>query len=273
MLYRLPEQRAGSGGVGLAAVLALTVLVFAGGLVLGRLTAPSSGTAGRSAAQSGLASRPATAPTGTGAAAQAAAPQAAATQAGASVGGVGPARVRDGVATGWAHSRDGAVAAATSYATLLSGPLILDARRRHAAIAAVAAPAAEADLQRTFDQLAPLLAKGLRAGQPGSAGGAAQLVLRAIPVGWRLDSYDGARAQVAIWSTGIGGSTAGIPVQEAWGITTIGLAWVVGDWRVTSAKTEDGPVPVADDATPADAPALGRQAQDFKEYRYAPGSP
>jgi hypothetical protein len=264
VLYRLPEQRRlGSGGMpGLLLVL-LALAVFAGGLAVGRATMT------RQASSSDRQAAP-TATTAPAVAAQAPASQAATSQAGTAVGRAGPRRMEHGVPVGYAHNDAGAVAAATNYVTVLSSSIILDRDRRRAAIDVVAAPEARARLQRTFDQAVASLAKGL--GVPAGAVDDGKVVLRAIPVGWRLEQYDDRRARVAIWATGVAGTLAGVPVQEGWGTTTVSLRWVDGDWKQLASKTTDGPVPIADPATPTAPSELIPEAQQFKEYTYAPGS-
>jgi hypothetical protein len=267
VVYGMPAPRTIGSGLGLGAfrLLAFALVLFVGGVALGRLTA-----GGRQQAAAPAVPHPsATAAPRTAAAPQAAQPAtAAATQ--AAVGRAGPTRVVNGVPVGYARSQAGAVAAATNFASLLSSRLIFDPARRHQAIATLAAPEARAALQRDFDQTVPLVAKSLRVSAGGSS--ADQVLLRAIPVGWHLDRYDGDRAQVRIWATGLGGSTRGVPVHEVWGVITIQLRWVDGDWKELSTATTDGPVPVADDTAPSSASVLVPQAQDFKEYDYAPGS-
>jgi hypothetical protein len=63
-----------------------------------------------------------------------------------------------------------------------------------------------------------------------------------------------------------------VPVREAWGTTTVELRWVDVDWKQLKATTTDGPVPIADTATPTSPSEFVSKAQEFKEYTYAPGS-
>ena len=125
------------------------------------------------------------------------------------------------------------------------------------------------------------LRKGL--GVTGPAGDDAQVLLRATPVGWRVEEYgSGGRglreatyATVAIWVTSVGGSLGGaggaVPVREGWGTTTVRLRWAGGDWKQLDSTTTDGPVPIADVAPPTAAPELISKANEFKEFTYAPG--
>jgi hypothetical protein len=101
------------------------------------------------------------------------------------------------------------------------------------------------------------------------------VLLRATPVGWRVEQYGKGSARVAIWVTSLGGSLGGqggtVPVREGWGTTTVSLRWVDGDWKQVASTTTDGPVPIADVAPPTAAGELVTKANEFKEFTYAPG--
>ena len=268
VLYRLPEQRRfGAGGLpSLLTMVLLAVVLFLGGLVVGRATMTGDRPAA-APATTAAAVAPAT-PTTAASPGTAAAPSAEA----APATGVGPRRVSNGVGVGYAHTRQGAVAAAANYTRALSSALILDTARRRAAIDTLAAPEARARLQKTFDQAVASIRAGL--GVSGSAGDGAQVLLRATPVGWRVEQYGQGSARVAIWVTSVGGSVGGsgsAPVREGWGTTTVSLRWVAGDWKQVASATTDGPVPIADVAPPTAAGELVSKANEFKEFTYAPG--
>jgi hypothetical protein len=268
VLYRLPEQRRiGAGGMpSMLATVLLALVLFLGGLLVGRATTSTGTVAGPAPATSAATATPEQA------APAATTPRAQADQAAA--GQVGPRKVVSGVPVGYQHSEQGAVAAAANYARVLSSTLVLDRSKRHAAIEALAAPEALARQQRAWDQAVALLTKGLGVADGGTTDGT--VLLRAVPVGWRLKEYTGDRATVAIWVTSVlgalGGPPNGVPVREAWGTTTVELRWVEGDWKQLRATNTDGPVPIADSATPTAASQLIPEAQQFKEFTYAPGS-
>jgi len=271
VLYRLPEQRRlGAGGMPtLLTLVLLAIVLFLGGLVVGRATMTRDQAPTRAPATTAAAAAP-PAPTVAAAPSSTAAPR---TEAAAASSGVGPRRVANGVGVGYAHSQQGAVAAAANYTRALSSALILDTARRRAAIDTLAAPEARARLQKTFDQAVASLRAGL--GVRGAAADRAQVLLRATPVGWRVEQYSNASAKVAIWVTSVGGSLGGdggtVPVREGWGTTTVTLRWVGGDWKQVQSTTADGPVPIADVAPPTAAGELVSKANEFKEFTYAPG--
>ena len=268
VLYRLPEQRRfGAGGTPRLLTLVLLALVlFLGGMVIGRASMTRGEQAGATAATAPAAtdtpSPSVTAPPVTTAAAV---PEAATTR-------VGPRRFEAGVGVGYARSQQGAVAAAANYTRVLSSDLILDTTRRRAAIDVLAAPEAKARLQKTFDQAVVSLRQGL--GVTEAADDGAQVLLRATPVGWRVEDYSDRAATVAIWVTSVGGSIGGkvpAPIREGWGTTTVTVRWAGGDWKQVESITTDGPVPIADVAPPTAAPELVDKANEFKEFTYAPG--
>ena len=262
VLYRLPEQRRfGAGGMpGLLTMTLLAVVLFLGGLIVGRASMTRDRAGGAATATP---SPTVAASSGTAADAPAAA---------TATKGVGPRRIENGVKVGYAHSREGAIAAAANYTTALSSDLILDPARRKAAIDTLAAPEAKARLQKTIDQAVASLRSGL--GVTGATEDA-QVLLRATPVGWRVEEYSDRAATVAIWVTSVGGSIGGtdgpVPIREGWGTTTVELRWAGGDWKQVDSTTTDGPVPIADVAPPTAAPELVSKANEFKEFTYAPG--
>jgi hypothetical protein len=269
VLYRLPEQRrfGASGLPGMLTMVLAALVLFLGGLVVGRATMTRSQTSAAAPAATTAAPAATTTP-----APAAAAPGTAAAQAGAATSRVGPRQVKNGVGVGYAHSRQGAVAAAANYTRVLSSTLILDTARRRQAIDTLAAPEARTRLKKTFDQAVVSLEKGL--GVTGADDGT-QVLLRATPVGWRVEQYGGGTARVAIWVTSVGGSIGGaegpVPIREGWGTTTVDLRWVKDDWKQVESITTDGPVPIADVAPPTAASELVSQANEFKEFTYAPG--
>ncbi|HEV8423880.1 MAG TPA: hypothetical protein VGS14_01645 [Actinomycetes bacterium] len=275
VMWRPPEQRRfGTGGMpGMLSMLLLALVLFLGGIAIGRATtirgqaavaAPPVTTAASASTAAPTASTVAAAP-GTAVAD----PQAR----GAATSRVGPRRVVHGVGVGYARTQQGAVAAAANFTRVLSSSLILDDGKRRLAIATLAAPEARTRLQRTFDQAVDSLRKGL--GVTGADDGT-QVLLRATPVGWRVEEYGGGTARVAIWATSVSGSLGGaqgpVPIREGWGTTTVDLRWVKDDWKQLDTTTAEGPVPIADVAPPTAAAELVTKASEFKEFTYAPGS-
>jgi len=100
--------------------------------------------------------------------------------------GAAPARWQAGVPVGWPQTEQGAISAAAGYARVLSARWFLtDTDRRHQAVAAMAAPAAQPGLQAAQDEVAAGILRG-----PFGAGLArrgVRSVLRTNLLGYRVD--------------------------------------------------------------------------------------
>jgi hypothetical protein len=263
VIYRLPDQRASRvAGPSVAptrlTLLLLALVLFSGGLVLGRSTTRTETPAPTAAPPSvTVANPPAANP-----------PASAGAPAAARASTVGPARVVDGVGVGWAHSRDGAVAAATNYTVALGGTLMFDPVARDKAIAALAAPEAGAALRRALGEAAELTRKGLNL--PEGAAAASQAVVVTTPVRHRVERYDHKKARIAIWTAGLAGSQT-VAVTQGYGVTVVDLEWVKGDWKQVNVTSRPAPIPLAPgDEGPSKADAFLQLTRDFKEYDYAP---
>jgi hypothetical protein len=265
VIYRLPDQRASrAAGPAVAptrlSLLLLALVLFSGGLVLGRGSARTGDTAESPApSQATAATAPALSP-----------PASADAPAGGTArAGVGPDHTVAGVGVGWARTREGAAAAATNYTKVLGGQLLFDDARRHQAITQLAAPRAKVALLRASDEAAELTRKGLHL--PAGAAGAAQAIMVTVPVGEKVERYDSSSARVAILTTGLAGSAAGVQVSQGWGVTVVDLEWVRGDWKQVAVTSRAAAIPLATgDEVPSSADQFLEQARQFKEYDYAP---
>jgi hypothetical protein len=281
VIYSLPEQRRPGtpGGFGLFGLLALALVLFAGGLLIGHWTG-SAPRAQSPAAQPAATAPQATTATSVHAPAEDAPSSAVPASRPLTVNGerVWSGRTVNGVPVGWDHSEAGAVGAATNYTSALaSSELMFDADRRSAAVETVAAPQALERLRADLEEQAKVIAASFFGIEDADKALAqvqtSKVVFQTIPVRYHLDSYDGSHAQVTIWQTGVGGyQDSSLPPQEAWGMTTVRLQWIDKDWKETGATVKDGPVPVADSNPPTPAPDLIHEVQQFKDYHYAPAS-
>jgi hypothetical protein len=162
-----------------------------------------------------------------------------------------------GVPIGYAHTQDGALAAARNYNLALgSSPLTLDPATERAARQFLDLPAFRAQdvgrLERDLAGAAPLIA----AAHQGHA-------TRVVPfiVTSRLDSYSGEDAQVTLWGGVVIASDGVIAPQLTLGDDTMSLHWF-GDWLIADRSSADGPGITAT-TTPAQTrnlpPELGRE--------------
>jgi hypothetical protein len=152
--------------------------------------------------------------------------------------GPGPNRVEQGVPVGYAHSQEGAVAAAATFTSVFGDKRLLDPDTAREALAVFMAPTlAEA-------QLAGFPDGGDLVDDPGYA-------QRIQPLGYRVDAFTGDRAQVSVWLVVVGEGVAE-RTQVRWSTDTLTLEWSNGDWTVTGIHGTEGPTPsVAGDAAPA----------------------
>ncbi len=73
--------------------------------------------------------------------------------------------------------------------------------------------------------------------------GRGEPVVRAVPLGWRVEAYDGRFAAVAVWKLGIVGSSGG-RVNAVFDTSRLRLVWRGGRWRVAEIVSDvSGPTP------------------------------
>ncbi len=179
----------------------------------------------------------------------------------------GPADTDGVVPVGYAHSRSGAAAAATTYLATLHRLVTLDDSRRRAALERMAAARADSVVEMSLEALEFLDAQvaGAREALPD-----ARVFLREVPVAFELRRYTDDAATVSIWSVGVVLIEGLTEATEAWSTNTVELVWEDGDWRVKSWESATGPVPAlahAETSSPAEViAAIGA----WEGYRYVP---
>jgi hypothetical protein len=181
--------------------------------------------------------------------------------------GPGPWRVENGVPVGYAHTPEGAVAAATNYLTVIDGPMLTQPERYRAAIDGLAAPDSKSKLRSTGErQLATFqttmgMADYVQQGR--------QVILRAIPLTYHIDGYDGTAARVSIWAEALLAVDGVLSPRVNWATSTYALEWVAGDWKLTdtggSQSGTDGPVPLVTQQS-TQTSGLPPQLKDYKGY-------
>lgn len=177
----------------------------------------------------------------------------------------GPADVVAGVPVGYAHSPDGAASAAVNYLDALAGPQLLDPSAYDALLRRMTTSDGYAHLKSQADAGRPQALQNLGVG--GSP--APQLIVRSVPLGYRIDSYSPAQAAVSIWSVGVVGSSTTRPPDASWSTTTITLDWQGGDWRMSGYRTTAGPVPPDSASQVPSLPAdLFAASPQFKGFAY-----
>ncbi|GHF45519.1 hypothetical protein GCM10010218_28410 [Streptomyces mashuensis] len=189
--------------------------------------------------------------------------------------GVKPVDGKTGdIASGFAHTEQGAQSAAANYAVALGGDGMFRAESRRAIVDAVYAPefadARRGDLDKVYSDPGFLNKIGLDGS--GNAPKGMTFVSRTNPVGTRTLKYEGDTASVAVWYStlfGIAGEGSKTPVSEGWYTNTFDLKWTGDDWKITGFTQKDGPTPVGRDQAASTAKDMSDAVQGFGGFTYA----
>ncbi|HSR22898.1 MAG TPA: hypothetical protein VLW53_05060 [Candidatus Eisenbacteria bacterium] len=182
-------------------------------------------------------------------------------------GWLGASQLVAGAPVGYAHSEAGAVDAATNYQRLLVGPLLATPPRYREAERVIFAPAARDKLMATTEQVLAGLQEQTQLLSNASKG--VPVALIAVPVSYRLDSYDGNHAAVSLWWVWVVGQQGAMVPIQAWVTSIVTLAWL-GDWRIEAIDSANTPVPVlTQDVT--QSKDLPEQMHGYREYGHVSG--
>ncbi|MEV3974452.1 hypothetical protein AB0K68_41055 [Streptomyces sp. NPDC050698] len=178
------------------------------------------------------------------------------------------------IATGYAHTEQGAQSAATNYGVALGSADMYDLDKRHTIVNTVYAPDVAATQLPAFDQVysQESFLEKIGLNKDGTAPSGQTFVSRVVPVGTKVTSYNDTTASVALWYTslfGLSGEGSKNPVTESWYTTTYQLKWVDGDWKVTDSTQKDGPVPVGRDQRASTAEDMSKAVEEYGGFTYA----
>ncbi|KJY44125.1 membrane protein [Streptomyces sp. NRRL B-1568] len=178
-----------------------------------------------------------------------------------------------GIASGFAHSEQGAQSAAANFAVALGGDGMFKAESRHAIVDSVYAADAAARLKAPQDQAysADFLKKlGLDAS--GNPPKDKTFISRTIPVGTKVEAYASESAKVSVWYTGLigmAGTGSTDPVRTTWKTWTFDMKWVDGDWKVVADDQKDGPAPVSGDVPASSSDDITNAVKEYGGFTYA----
>ncbi len=183
--------------------------------------------------------------------------------------GPGPYRVVNEVPVGYARSEAGAVAAATEYVSAIGDKRAFNQEWRERAYRTIADPAVADELLESvapsYERVDGELGLGDAAAYDGS------VLAVTVPVGYRVDAYDEDRATITVWAAGwltrLTGSQLPLRAQTS----TMELAWLDGDWKLTGV-TGIEPLDPPGIAAPVDAQTLA-EMRGFNAYEYRPQEP
>jgi len=153
-------------------------------------------------------------------------------------GSAGPVAEQSGLPVGFAHGEDGAVAAATAYATAPQRWLYFTDDEITAAVLEIATPVAA---PRLADEVVADV--GIAREQLGDSPGRVWWLVR--PMAWRVESFSRDDARIAVWAVTVLSAEDVAAPQSEWITVTIDLAWFDGDWRVDAVRDTPGPTPMS----------------------------
>jgi hypothetical protein len=165
-----------------------------------------------------------------------------------------------------APTRAGAVVAAAHSITAFDGDVLLHPTRLRAVVARIASTESRAELTAAFDEASAQTRAKLGAG----TAPAPVIVLRSVPVGYRIERFSNSGATVAVWYVGIVGSGATVRPQQSWRTQVVSLVWENGAWKVNSFHSSAGPTPPLSTAeVPGSTGELFAVIPRFQEFAHA----
>jgi hypothetical protein len=165
-----------------------------------------------------------------------------------------------------ARTRAGAVAAAALAITAFDGDVLLNTARLRAVVDNIASTASRTRLTDAFIQASAQTRAKLAADTVPRP----VIVLRSIPVGYRIEQFSRHEAKVAIWYVGIVGSGATVEPQQSWQTQIVSLVWERRAWKVSMFESSSGPTPPLSPAGAAEPPGdLFAVIPRFEEFQRA----
>lgn len=163
-------------------------------------------------------------------------------------------------------TRAGAVRAAARSITAFDGDILLEPVRLRAVVGRIASAASRARLVEAFNQASAQTRAKLGADTVPTP----VIVLRSIPIGYRVERYSARTATIAVWYVGIVGSGATVQPQQSWRTQIVTLVREGGAWKVRAFESSAGPTPPLSTAELAEPPGeLFAAIPRFEEFERA----
>ena len=164
------------------------------------------------------------------------------------------------------RSPAGAVAAAARSITAFDGDVLLEPARLRAVVVRIASRASRPQLLAAFAEASAQTRAKLGADTAPKP----VIVLRSVPVGYRVERFSPGGATVSVWYVGIVGSGATVPPQQSWRTQVVSLVWEAGAWKVSSFASSPGPTPPLTSGEVAQEPGdLFSAIPRFEEFERA----
>ncbi len=159
-----------------------------------------------------------------------------------------------------------AVEAAVRSITAFDGDVLLDPVRAATVVTRIASLASRSRLIAAFTEASIQTRAKLGA----DTAPRPVIVLRSVPVGYRIDRFSPDEATVAVWYVGIVASGATVDPQQSWRTQIVALVWERGAWRVSSFESSSGPTPPVSTAEAPPSPSeLFAAIPQFEEFDHA----
>jgi hypothetical protein len=177
----------------------------------------------------------------------------------------GATRIEAGVPVGYARTRQGAIDAATNFATVQNGRLLLDSAGYRKADDVMLAPVnRDAELQHDLQNLQALdnfygFTTRPKKGFP--------VHVRFSPVAFHPDAYDGTHATVSVWALWLVAVDQILAPQVQWATWTYTLVWL-RDWKIEATGVRPGPAPYPAVGSDAKASPLPDELTSWQEYAH-----
>ena len=153
----------------------------------------------------------------------------------------------------------GAVAAATYYSRVMSGPTG-DPALYLESMESIAAPQWTTRASELAQNAVDFVTE--RYGQGGS--------VEFKPIRYRVRSYSGDEAVIDIWGVVIGSGPNIRGIEESWITGAVTLVWIESEWKVAGQSSKGGPTPEV--VRTEDALTVEEILSEFNEYRDASDS-
>ena len=180
----------------------------------------------------------------------------------------GAARSLAGVPVSFPDSPRGAAQAVAAYQRAFATPAVLRPDVLRSRIEAVATPDYAATMLAANSPGAERLAAG-----PIGAGvrRRVQTLYSAIPIGYRVESFEPDHARVLTWGFTLLGNAEAVEPAAYFGLTHTELVWMEGRWRIAETRGGFGPTPkLATKPGPLGAYGVIDLARGLESYELAP---
>jgi hypothetical protein len=171
--------------------------------------------------------------------------------------GPGPYDEVNGVPVGYAHTEEGAVAAAANFSLIAGRDEFLNQRRLERAMQTLAAPswraAASKEAQNGFTYIVDTYGDDAD--------------LSSSIMAYEVADFDPGHVSVKLWVVSVASGSKRRNVEEVWATQTIRLTWF-DDWKVSDLETQVGPSPI--DLPSSESRDASLPMRDFQEFRSAP---